>query len=68
MRREVVTLRGIRGEVKEKSLRGIPVMPMKRYKTEEIVNLLRQIEVEIANRKTTQKACEEATVQHYPDQ
>jgi hypothetical protein len=28
-------------------------MPMKRYKPEQIVNLLRQIEVEIANGKTT---------------
>jgi hypothetical protein len=27
-------------------------MPMKRYKREQIVNLLRQIEVEIANGKT----------------
>jgi hypothetical protein len=31
-------------------------MPMKRYKPEQIVTLLRQIEVEIANGKTTQ-AC-----------
>ena len=29
-------------------------MPMKRYKPEQIVTLLRQIEVEIANGKTTQ--------------
>ena len=28
-------------------------MPMKKYKPEQIVTLLRQIEVEIANRKTT---------------
>jgi hypothetical protein len=28
-------------------------MPMKRYEPEQIVNLLRQIEVEIANGKTT---------------
>lgn len=32
-------------------------MPMKRYKPEQIVNLLRQIEIEIANGKTTPQAC-----------
>jgi putative transposase len=37
-------------------------MPMKRYKPEQIVNLLRQIEVEIANGKTTPQACKEAEV------
>ena len=42
-------------------------MPIKRYKPEQIVNLLRQIEVEIANGKTTPQACKEAenTVQTY---
>ena len=42
-------------------------MPMKRYKPEQIVNLLRQIEVEIANGKTTPQVCKEAeiTVQTY---
>jgi putative transposase len=42
-------------------------MPMKRYKPEQIVNLLRQFEVEIANGKTTPQACKEAeiTVQTY---
>ena len=35
-------------------------MPMKMYKTEQIVNLLRQVEVEIANGKTTPQACKEA--------
>ena len=42
-------------------------MPMKRYKPEQIVNLLRQIEVEIANGKTTPQACKETeiTVQTY---
>jgi putative transposase len=42
-------------------------MPMKRYKPEQIVTLLRQIEVEIANGKTTPHACREAqiTVQTY---
>ena len=37
-------------------------MPMKRYKPEQIVNLLRQIEVEIANGKTTPQACKEAVI------
>jgi transposase-like protein len=42
-------------------------MPMKRYKPEQIVNLLRQIEVEIANGKTAPQACKEAeiTIQTY---
>ena len=42
-------------------------MPMKRYKPEQIVTLLRQIEVEIANGKTTPQACKEAeiTIQTY---
>jgi putative transposase len=42
-------------------------MPTKRYKPEQIVNLLTQIEVEIANGKTTPQACREAaiTVQTY---
>ena len=37
-------------------------MPMKRYKPEQIVNWLRQIEVEIANGKTTPQACKEAEI------
>jgi putative transposase len=37
-------------------------MPMKRCKPEQIVNLLRQIEVEIANGKTTPQACKEAEI------
>ena len=37
-------------------------MPTKRYKPEQIVNLLRQIEVEIANGKTTPQACKEAEI------
>ena len=37
-------------------------MPMKRYKPEQIVNLLRQIEVEIANGTTTPQACKEAEI------
>jgi putative transposase len=42
-------------------------MPMTRYKPEQIVTLLRQIEVAIANGKTTPQACKEAeiTVQTY---
>jgi putative transposase len=42
-------------------------MPMKRYKPEQIVAMLRQIEIEIANGKTTPQACKEAqiTVQTY---
>src|SRR6202035_60518 len=53
--------------MRENSPGGRPVMPMKRYKPEQIVNLLRQIEVEIANGKTTPQACKEAeiTVQTY---
>jgi transposase-like protein len=35
---------------------------MKRYKPEQIVALLRQIEVEIANGKTTPQACKEAEI------
>src|ERR1700740_1327598 len=37
-------------------------MPIKRYKPEQIVNLLRQIEVGIANGKTTPQACKEAEI------
>ena len=37
-------------------------MPMKRYKPEQIVNLLRQVEVEIANGKTTPQACRDAEI------
>ena len=37
-------------------------MPMKRYKPEQIVTLLRQIEVEVANGKTTPQACKEAKI------
>ncbi|MGH9707684.1 MAG: IS3 family transposase [Candidatus Acidiferrales bacterium] len=42
-------------------------MAMKRYKAEQIVTLLRQIEVGIANGKTTPQACKEAeiTIQTY---
>jgi len=37
-------------------------MPMMRYKAEQIVNLLRQIEVAIANGNTTPQACKEAQI------
>jgi putative transposase len=37
-------------------------MPTKRYKPEQIVNLLRQVEVEIANGKTTPQACRDAEI------
>ena len=37
-------------------------MPMKRFKPEQIVNLLRQIEVEVANGKTTPQACRDAEI------
>ena len=42
-------------------------MPNKRYKAEQIVTLLRQIEVGIANGKPTPQACKEAeiTIQTY---
>jgi putative transposase len=37
-------------------------MAIKRYKPEQIVTVLRQIEVEIANGKTTPQACKEAEI------
>lgn len=37
-------------------------MSIKRYKPEQIVTLLRQIEVEIANGKTTPQACRDAQI------
>ena len=42
-------------------------MPIKRYKAEQIVTLLRQIEVGIANGKPASQACKEAeiTIQTY---
>jgi putative transposase len=53
--------------VRENSLGRNAGMPMKRYKPEQIVTLLRQIEVEVANGKTTPQACKEAeiTIQTY---
>jgi hypothetical protein len=38
------------------------VMPIHRYKPEQIVTTLRQIEVSIANGKTTPQACKEAEI------
>jgi putative transposase len=38
------------------------VMPIQRYKPEQIVTVLRQIEVSIANGKTTPQACKEAEI------
>lgn len=37
-------------------------MPIKRFKPDQIVTLLRQIEVEIANGKTTPQACKDAAI------
>ena len=37
-------------------------MARKMYKPEEIVNLLRQVEVAVANGKTTPQACKEAGI------
>lgn len=37
-------------------------MPIQRYKPEQIVTMLRQIEVSIANGKTTSQACKEAAI------
>ena len=37
-------------------------MPMKKYKREQIVTLLRQVEVELGNGKTTPQACKEAEI------
>ena len=42
-------------------------MPMKRYRPEQIVTVLRQIEVEIANGKTTPQACKEANITQQTD-
>ena len=37
-------------------------MPMKKCKLQQIATLLRQIEVEIANEKTTPQACRDAQI------
>src|SRR3977135_3433180 len=53
--------------VRENHSGGELDMPMKRYKAEQIVTLLRQIEVGIATGHTNQPACKEAeiTIQTY---
>ena len=38
----------------------------KRYQPEQVVNLLRQIEVAVANGKTTAQACKEAEIVEQP--
>ena len=37
-------------------------MPIRKYKSEQIVTLLRQIEVQIANGKSPPQACQEAGI------
>ena len=41
-------------------------MPMKKYKPEQIVTLLRQVEVELANGKTTPQAAKKLGSPHSP--
>ena len=41
-------------------------MPMKKYKPEQIVTSLRQVEVELANGKTTPQACKKRRSPHRP--
>jgi putative transposase len=48
--------------MRENPLGGKLVMPIKRYKPEQIVTMLRQIEVSIANGKPTPQACKEAEI------
>jgi putative transposase len=48
--------------VKENSLWREAGMPMKKYKPEQIVTLLRQVEVGLANGKTTPQACKAAEI------
>ncbi len=42
-------------------------MPIRKYKAEQIVTLLRQIEVQIANGKTAPQACKEAGIHTQTD-
>ena len=37
-------------------------MPIRKYKPEQIVTLLRQVEVDLANGKTTPQACKDAAI------
>jgi hypothetical protein len=48
--------------MRENPLGGKLVMPMQRCKAEQIVPMLRQIEVSIANGKTTPQGCKEAAI------
>src|ERR1051325_11404593 len=48
--------------MRENPLGGKAVMAMQRYKPEQILTMLRQIEVGIANGKTTPQACKEAAI------
>src|ERR1700689_5938019 len=48
--------------VRENHSEGELDMPIRRYKAEQIVTLLRQIEVGIANGKPTPQACKEAEI------
>src|SRR6202158_4568344 len=48
--------------MRENPLGGNRDMPLQRYKPEQIVTMLRQIEVGIANGKTTPQACKEAAI------
>jgi putative transposase len=43
-------------------MRGTEMARGKRYRAEQVVNLLRQIEVAVANGKTTAQACKEAEI------
>jgi hypothetical protein len=49
-------------DVRENARGGRLDMPNKRYKVEQIVTLLRQIEVGIANGKSTPQVCKEAEI------
>src|SRR5271163_1789674 len=48
--------------VRENSLWREAGMPMRKYKPEQIVTLLRQVEVGLANGKSTPQACKEAEI------
>jgi putative transposase len=48
--------------VRENSLWREAGMPIRKYKPEQIVTLLRQVEVGLANGKTTPQACKEAEI------
>ena len=37
-------------------------MPMQRYKPEQVVTMLRQVEVQLANGKTAPQACKQAGI------